>query len=46
MGDKKQKNFNKDDKKTRPTTAANDQLGENSGDGRLMKDTVRNGKNR
>lgn len=37
MGDKKNK-FNKDDKKIKPAVT-NDQLGENSGEGRIIKET-------
>ena len=39
MGDKKGKTFNKDDKKIKQPAAANDQLGENSGEGRVIKET-------
>ena len=38
MGDKKGKAFSKDDKKIKPS-ATNDQLGENSGEGRIIKET-------
>lgn len=37
MGDKKGKPFKKDDKKIKPA-ATNDQLGENSGEGRIIKE--------
>lgn len=38
MGDKKGKTFSKDDKKIKPSVT-NDQLGENSGEGRIIKET-------
>lgn len=38
MGDKKGNAFGKDDKKIK-SSAANDQLGENSGEGRIVKES-------
>ena len=43
MGDKKGKAFNKDDKKIKPAVA-NDQLGENAGEGRIIKENSKGGK--
>lgn len=42
MADKKGKAF-KDDKKDKPA-ASNDQLGENSGEGRVIKENTKTGK--
>lgn len=43
MGDKKDNAFKKDDKKTKPS-ATNDQLGENAGEGRIIKENTKGGK--
>jgi hypothetical protein len=38
MSDKKGSSFSKDDKKVKPSVV-NDQLGENSGEGRIIKES-------
>lgn len=43
MGDKKDKAWSKDDKKTKPSVT-DDQLGENSGGGRIAKESSKGGK--
>lgn len=43
MGDKNGKACNKDEKKIKPSVT-NDQLGENAGEGRIIKENTKGGK--